>query len=72
MVSVAPYFYTEKLVTLSKLYGIETEYDDFWGKKHQASKEELINILKSMGVVINTQRDIELVILKFKIRNARK
>ena len=72
MVSVAPYFYTEKLVTLSKLYGIETEYDDFWGKKHQASKEELINILKSMGVVIKTQRDIELAILKFKIRNARK
>ena len=72
MALVTPYFFAEKLNTLAKLYNIETEYSDFWGKKRTASKEELSLILKSMGVQTETQNQIDLAILKFKIKEAKK
>ncbi len=72
MVLVTPYFFMEKLQELAKLYGIETEYTDFWDKKRVATKQELLKILNAMGINAETPKQIEGAIQRFKLRRARK
>ena len=41
---------------LAHLYGIETQYSDFWGKKKQASKDELLKVANALGMEIWVQK----------------
>ncbi|MGI6680954.1 MAG: 4-alpha-glucanotransferase [Bdellovibrionota bacterium] len=69
---ITPYFFTDKLRKLSRLYGIWTEYTDFQKKKKVATNEELMAILKSMGVKVENLKQVEIAILKYKLKNAKK
>ena len=44
---------------LLEMYGIEPEYSDIWGERHEASHETKLALLASMGVFVETEADIE-------------
>ena len=45
------------LKMLARLYGVERTYVDLWGKRHQASSEQIKTILELMGIVANSAKE---------------
>ena len=60
---LAPY-----LKMLARLYGVERTYIDLWGKRHQASPEQLKTILELMGIVVNDSKDAQALIQKERLK----
>ena len=52
----------KNLIKLARLHGIQTVYNDVFGKRHAASVETLFRVLKSLGVGVKTGEDISVTI----------
>jgi len=51
--------YEEALNRAAELWGIEQEYFDIWGKRHQATPEGMAAVLESLGVASGTLEELD-------------
>jgi 4-alpha-glucanotransferase len=49
---------TKSLMDLARLYGIQLEYDDVFGRKHVASERSILEVLRSLGVVVEDRTQV--------------
>ena len=48
-----------KLSELAVLYGVHTSYNDMWGKRHEASVECMLAVLRALGAGVERMDDVD-------------